>query len=156
MKDYKPGAPSEEEEVDENAIQERIRHIVQKSNSATHQSEAETINERPESPDYEDLNKRFENLLHLMGVNRPSEDIDDEVFEGAEKDPGAVHYNCSKPPPDILDFTRRRSSNNYDLEEVNITLDGIEIVPNQTETETSAPLPAHLQDMVNKAMEELN
>ena len=48
-----------------------------------------------------------------------------------------------------------------DLEEVNITLDGMEIVPStssydhKANVDDSEKLPAHIQEMVNKAMNEM-
>ena len=73
---------------------------------------------------------------------------DDNVFHEPPPPPGLVQLSCSKPP-DILDFTRR-SISDIDLEDVNITLDGIEIV-----SETEEELPRHIQDLVDKAMKDI-
>lgn len=155
MRDYKPGN-ADDIEVDDNIITERLEEM-RENDRRREESCASSIAERPETPDYEDLNKRFENLLNLIGTREPPEILDDNVFHDEGNEAGVVHYSCSKPP-DILDFTTR---NNLDLEEVNITLDGIEIVPstpNQHDddyNDNSEQLPDHIQEMVNRAMNEI-
>ena len=105
--------------------------------------------DRPKTPEYEELNRRFQSLLCSMNTRSHSEvsleDEDDNVFHEPAPISGLVQLSCSRPP-DILDFTRR-SISDIDLEDVNITLDGIEIV-----SESEEELPSHIQDLVDKAM----
>ena len=107
--------------------------------------------ERPKTPEYDELNRRFQSLLCSMNTRTHSEisgEDEDDVFLEQSLPPGHVQLSCSKPP-DILDFTRR-SVSDIDLEDVNITLDGIEIV-----SETEEELPSHIQDLVDKAMKDM-
>ena len=108
--------------------------------------------DRPKTPEYEELNRRFQSLLCSMNTSSHSEvsldDEDDNVFHEPAPISGLVQLSCSRPP-DILDFTRR-SISDIDLEDVNITLDGIEIV-----SESEEELPSHIQDLVDKAMKEI-
>ena len=112
---------------------------------------ASTGLERPKTPEYDELNRRFQSLLCSMNTRTHSEisgEDEDDVFLEQSLPPGHVQLSCSKPP-DILDFTRR-SVSDIDLEDVNITLDGIEIV-----SETEEELPSHIQDLVDKAMKDM-
>ena len=112
---------------------------------------ASTELERPKTPEYDELNRRFQSLLCSMNTRTHSEisgEDEDDVFLEQSLPPGHVQLSCSKPP-DILDFTRR-SVSDIDLEDVNITLDGIEIV-----SETEEELPSHIQDLVDKAMKDM-
>ena len=163
MRDYKPGS-GEDIEVNEDTIKERLNDIKDKTErkGMREESIANSIAERPVTPDYEDLNKRFENLLNMIGSRDPPEILDDNVFHDEVEEVGVVHYSCSKPP-DILDFTPRNRPD-LDLEEVNITLDGMEIVPStsnqnqnnsQDYNDDSEELPDHIQEMVNRAMKEI-
>ena len=107
--------------------------------------------ERPKTPEYDELNRRFQSLLCSINTRTHSEiscEDEDDVFLEQSLPPGHVQLSCSKPP-DILDFTRR-SVSDIDLEDVNITLDGIEIV-----SETEEELPSHIQDLVDKAMKDM-
>ena len=98
-------------------------------------------------------------------------DVDDNVFQDQPKPKphplssssssscsssptGVVHYTCAKPP-DILDFTRPSLPDIELEEEVAITIDGIQIVQEQTEEEAEVELPDHIQAMVNKAMKDI-
>eukprot|EP00092_Neocalanus_flemingeri_P007066 GFUD01007634.1.p1 GENE.GFUD01007634.1~~GFUD01007634.1.p1 ORF type:complete len:524 (+),score=163.83 GFUD01007634.1:33-1604(+) len=166
MMDYKPGN-ADAIEGNEDAVQERLEEMRNKQNKELlrEESVASAIAERPETPDYEDLNKRFENLLNMIGSRDPPEILDDNVFHDEENEVGVVHYSCSKPP-DILDFTPRNHPD-LDLEEVNITLNGMEIVPSTSKQyenalnsndydDDSEQLPDHIQAMVNRAMNEMD
>ena len=124
--------------------------------------------ERPDTPQYEELQQRFENLLSILGSRQNSVDVDDNVFQDQPKPQplsssssscsssptGVVHYTCAKPP-DILDFTRPSLPDIELEEEVAITIDGIQIVQEQTEEEAEVELPDHIQAMVNKAMKDI-
>ena len=97
-------------------------------------------------------------------------DVDDNVFQDQPKPKpqplsssssscsssptDVVHYTCAKPP-DILDFTRPSLPDIELEEEVAITIDGIQIVQEQTEEEAEVELPDHIQAMVNKAMKDI-
>ena len=160
MRDYKAGT-GDNVVVDDDAVIRRIEEMREdeKKKVLREESYSSSTVERPETPDYDDLNKRFENLLHLIEKRNPPEILEDNVFHDEVVPDGAVHYNCSKPP-DILDFTTRDNLD-LDLEEVNITLDGIEIVQNSSNqrthdyTDDTGDLPDHLKEMVNKAISEM-
>ena len=171
MGDYKeePNAKEEELKIPEEELRDKILRKQQRetrnekpqqipSSSDTPdmpEGDAQSMSsvvDRPKTPEYEELNRRFQSLLCSMNTRSHSEvsleDEDDNVFHEPAPIPGLVQLSCSKPP-DILDFTRR-SISDIDLEDVNITLDGIEIV-----SETEEELPSHIQDLVDKAMKEI-
>ena len=73
---------------------------------------ASTELERPKTPEYDELNRRFQSLLCSMNTRTHSEisgEDEDDVFLEQSLPPGHVQLSCSKPP-DILDFTRRSVS----------------------------------------------
>ena len=172
MGDYKeePNAKEEDLKIPEEELRDKILRKQQRETqkTKTHQpsskssclSEGEenaaqstsSVEDRPKTPDYEELNRRFQSLLCSMNTRSHSDvsldEEDDNVFHEPPPLPGLVQLSCSKPP-DILDFTRR-SISDIDLEDVNITLDGIEIV-----SETEEELPSHIQDLVDKAMKDI-
>lgn len=162
MREYKPG--DEKVDIPEDELKSRVMKRLETSANAdsqkTEMSNSETSakhdesehEDRPNTPDYEELNARFQSLLTVLGSRNNSEVTeDDNVFE-EPLPPGSVPLSCSKPP-DILDFTRRSLSDlELELEDVNITLDGIEVVNDNKEED----LPDHIQEMVNKAMREID
>ena len=160
MRDYKAGT-GVGIAVDEDAVTKRIEDMREDERRKVLREEsfANSNAERPETPDYEDLNKRFENLLNMIDKRKPPEILEDDVFHERAEEDGAVHYSCSKPP-DILDFTINDNLD-LDLEEVNITLDGMEIVPNNSDQylddggDDTEELPDHLKELVKKAMREI-
>ena len=162
MCDYKeePNAKEEDLKIPEEELRDKILRKQQreKKKAETHQfsSKSSCLSEgeenaaqssssvediRPKTPEYEELNRRFQSLLCSMNTRSHSDvsldEEDDNVFHEPPPPPGLVQLSCSKPP-DILDFTRR-SISDIDLEDVNITLDGIEIV-----SETEEELPSHI------------
>ena len=150
--------------VEETKSCENTKNNVPADNSNNDESYDEV--ERPDTPQYEDLQERFENLLSILGSRQNSVDVEDAVFEDqpppspsrsssyCSSPDGVVHYTCAKPP-DILDFTRPSLPDiELEEEEVAITIDGIQIVQDQTEDEVELELPDHIQAMVNKAMED--
>ena len=173
MGDYKeePNAKEEDLKIPEEEIRDKILRKQQRETqkekaqqsllvpkiSSPPQGEGDAqstsyVEDRPKTPEFEELNRRFQSLLCSMNTRSHSEvsleEDDDNVFHEPPLVPGLVQLSCSKPP-DILDFTRR-SISDIDLEDVNITLDGIEIV-----SETEEELPSHIQDLVDKAMKDI-
>ena len=173
MGDYKeePNAKEEDMKIPEEELRDKILRKQQRETQKEKaqqsllvpknpiQSEGEgdaqstsSVEDRPKTPEFEELNRRFQSLLCSMNTRSHSEvsldEDDDNVFHEPPLVPGLVQLSCSKPP-DILDFTRR-SISDIDLEDVNITLDGIEIV-----SETEEELPRHIQDLVDKAMKDI-
>ena len=133
--------------------------------SKNEQNDAQVVKEveRPQTPNFDELSLRFENLLSVLNSrnnsveadinddicdNNDDEDDNDNVFLERADHHGPVYLNLSQPP-DILDFSRR-SHSDLELEDVNITVDGIEVVSDNDED-----LPQHIQEMVNKAMKEM-
>ena len=160
MRDYK-ASNGDNAVVDDDKVAKRLEEMREDERRKVLKEEtysSSTIN-RPETPDYEDLNKRFENLLNMIEKRNPPEILEDNVFHEEVQEDGVVHYNCSKPP-DILDFTTKDQID-LELEEVNITLDGMEIVqstPNQPSKDfddETEDLPEHLKELVNKAISEM-
>ena len=102
---------------------------------------------RPDTPDYEDLNQRFENLLHMLGPRdaSPAEEADAEESDGWEEE-GRVELSCSRPP-DLLNFSRQPGLEE-ELECVAITREGLQLVGEE-------PLPDHIQQLVNRAMQDM-
>ena len=175
MGDYKeePNAKEEDLNIPEEELRDKILRKQQRETQTakaqqslsvprnpSSQSEGEgnaqsssSVEDRPKTPEFEELNRRFQSLLCSMNTKSHSEvsleEDDDNVFHEPPLAPGLVQLSCSKPP-DILDFTRR-SISDIDLEDVNITLDGIEIV-----SETEEELPSHIQDLVDKAMKDIH
>ena len=169
MGDYKeePNAKEEEMKIPEKELRDKILRKQQKetqrekNHQLPHENPVESegnaqspslASDRPKTPEFDELNRRFQSLLCSMNTRSHSEvslnEEDDNVFHEAPVIPGLVQLSCSKPP-DILDFTRR-SISDIDLEDVNITLDGIEIV-----SETEEDLPSHIQELVDKAMKDI-
>ena len=158
MNNYKPSTDTEEVEIPQQELQRRLARTVEVKLSTGDTNVEETPEEvykRPDTPEYDELQKRFENLLTILGSrnNSVDVDVDDNVFQDQpSSSSGVVHYTCAKPP-DILDFTRP-SLPDIELEEVAITIDGIEIVNDKAE-EVDVELPDHIQEMVNKAMKDI-
>jgi len=165
MKDYKPDASGEDVDVPVEELREKyarkLERQSQKSDGAFSKCEDDAVEdlqvdevERPVTPNYEDLNKRFQDLLHVLNSRNNSEvnedEDDDNVFE-ENAPPDSVYLSLTKPP-DILDFSRR-SIPDLELEEVNITVDGLEIVNSGSGSDDD--LPDHIKDMVNKAIKEI-
>jgi len=165
MKDYKPDASGEDVDVPVDELREKyarkLERKSQKSDGAFSKCEDDAVEElqvdeveRPVTPNYEDLNKRFQDLLHVLNSRNNSEvnedEDDDNVFE-ENAPPDSVYLSLTKPP-DILDFSRR-SIPDLELEEVNITVDGLEIVNSGSGSDDD--LPDHIKDMVNKAIKEI-
>ena len=165
MKDYKPDATGEDINVPVDQLKEKFSRKLErqshKSEEAFSKCDDDAIKEiqvdeaeRPVTPNYEELNKRFQNLLHVLNSRNNSEvnedEEDDNVFEESIP-PGSVYLSLTKPP-DILDFSKR-SIPDMELEDVNITLDGIEIVSSDQGSDDD--LPDHIKDMVNKAIREI-
>ena len=158
MRDYTPHSSRDTEEISETFLNEKIEKRL-KSHPSTSEietnkkvsSEEVAVMDRPPTPDYNELNERFQNLLSVLSSRNNSEiveDDDDEVFDEDKDDcQGSVMLSCSKPP-DILDFTKRAD---IDMEEVEITLDGLEIINDNNDDD----LPAHIKTMVNRAMMEM-
>ena len=163
MNNYKPSTDTEEVEIPQQELQRRLARTVEvkvstgeKAGDTNVEETPEEVYERPDTPEYDELQKRFENLLTILGSrnNSVDVDVDDNVFQDqpSSSSSGVVHYTCAKPP-DILDFTRP-SLPDIELEEVAITIDGIEIVNDKAE-EVDVELPDHIQEMVNKAMKDI-
>lgn len=188
MNNYRPSTDTEEVAIPEEELQRRLSRAGNReklTGEPTKDSEKNETNvtvaaenshneesceevERPDTPQYEELQQRFENLLSILGSRQNSVDVDDNVFQDQPQPPptcssssssssspiGVVHYTCAKPP-DILDFTRPSLPDIELEEEVAITIDGIQIVQDQTEEEVDVELPDHIQAMVNKAMKDI-
>merc|ERR1712013_7994 len=160
MRDYKASS-SDNIVVDDDQVTKRLEDMKDDERRRALRDEINHSShiDRPATPDYEDLNKRFENLLNMIEKRNPPEILDDNVFHEEAQEDGVVHYSCTKPP-DILDFTTKDHFD-LELEEVNITFDGMEIVQstssqplNDYDDETK-DLPDHLKEMVNKAISEM-
>ena len=160
MRDYKASS-SDNIVVDDDQVTKRLEDMKDDERRRALRDEINHSShiDRPATPDYEDLNKRFENLLNMIEKRNPPEILDDNVFHEEAQEDGVVHYSCNKPP-DILDFTTKDHFD-LELEEVNITFDGMEIVQstssqplNDYDDETK-DLPDHLKEMVNKAISEM-
>ena len=95
---------------------------------------------RTPTPDYADLNARFENLLGLIGGSRE----EGEVERGE-----VVRYSCSQPP----DLIPRGVEG--ELEEVSITLEGLQVGARE-QVEEVEELPEHIQRMVQSALREMD
>ena len=116
MRDYKPDPSGEVEELPVDLISAKMKTRFQRRSEKSSQEviplvSSSNVNhdqeERPKTPDYEDLNQRFQSLLSAISSRNHSEavDEDDSVFE-EEVPLGSVQLSCSKPP-DILDFSRK-------------------------------------------------
>ena len=182
MNNYRPSTDTEEVNIPQEELQRRLSRAGNKeklpgegSKGSEKNVPAENSNndesyeevERPDTPQYEELQQRFENLLSILGSRQNSVDDEDNVFQDQPAPPspsssssyssspgGVVHYTCAKPP-DILDFTRPSLPDIELEEEVAITIDGIQIVEDQAEEEAELELPDHIQAMVNRAMEDI-
>ena len=159
MRDYRPDPTGDLEELPVDLITAKMQTRFQRKSLksceeivpvVSSSNMKQDLDERPKTPEYEDLNQRFQSLLSAISSRNHSEaavDEDDSVFE--EEIPlGSVQLSCSKPP-DILDFSRR-SYGDIELEDCAITLDGIEVVG-----EDNDDLPEHIQHLVNKAIREI-
>jgi len=106
---------------------------------------------RTPTPDYADLNARFENLLGLIGGGGEAYSTDpDEKNRKEEKvdmrdDEDVVRYSCSQPP----DLIPRQSD--VELEEVSITLEGLCVSGSGKDA-----LPEHIEKMVQTALKDMN
>ena len=188
MNNYRPSTDTEEVNIPQEELQRRLSRagnreklpgegtkISEKNVPADNSNNEESYEEveRPDTPQYEELQQRFENLLSILGSRQNSVDVDDNVFQDQPAPPtppappspsssssyssspgGVVHYTCAKPP-DILDFTRPSLPDIELEEEVAITIDGIQIVEDQPGEEAEVELPDHIQALVNRAMEDI-
>ena len=164
MNNYKPSTDSDEVLIPSDELQRRLSRVSQDKSAEKEEvrnditdedGKDDEVYERPDTPEYDDLQKRFENLLNILGSRHNSVDVEaeDNVFQDLPaSSTGVVHYTCARPP-DILDFTRP-SLPDIELEEVAITLDGMQIVTEQVE-EQDEELPDHIQELVNKAMKDI-
>ena len=105
------------------------------------------VEARADTPDYEDLNQRFENLLHMLEPRAasPAEKADAEESDAWEEE-GRVELSCSRPP-DLLNFSRQPGLEE-ELECVAITREGLQLVAEE-------PLPDHIQQLVNRALKDM-
>ena len=180
MNNYRPSTDTEEVSIPQEELQRRLSRAGNREKLPGEGTKGSENNvpaennevfyeevERPDTPQYEELQQRFENLLSILGSRQNSVDVEDNVFQDQQPPPspsssssyssspgGVVHYTCAKPP-DILDFTRPSLPDIELEEEVAITVDGIQIVEDQAEEEAEVELPEHIQAMVNKAMEDI-
>ena len=166
LKDYNPSSV-DSVESDRDAT---FHRTISTGSSSTDSSTTVVEDQQPQSPDFEDLNKRFENLLNMA----------EELQHQGDTNMGRTR------PPDIIDgIPRHHHDQDLELEEVNITASGIEIVPNPgtvnyprrrqhssqdintsgqgencgDEEEhwecDSVALPPHLQEIVSKVLQEM-
>ena len=109
---------------------------------------------RTPTPDYAELNARFENLIGLIGGSPQQEEQEPPL---TRRELEVVHYSCSQPPdiiPRMVDA---------ELEVVSITLEGLQVIVerwnkyknNRQVGPMEEELPPHLEGMVHRAMLEM-
>lgn len=157
MSDYKPGTVDDVIEDIDKVLEEQIK--IRNPIVTGYANGTPNVHVGSETPDYEDLNKRFENLLDMIGtIDLQEVEVEKPVGinNGARHD--VVHYNVSRPP-DLLDCITQATLDLDLEEEVNITLAGMEIVPppemSQHPVMKDEQLPDHIQDMVDRALRDI-